>query len=59
MPVEEGGEMAHKSAGAANLDDGIGEAKGGFTRGVAGVANRQVEGGSGDIASLYSSCEYF
>ena len=55
--------MAHKSAGAADLDDGIGKARGGFTRGVARVANRQVEGGSGDItslySSLYSSCEYF
>jgi hypothetical protein len=50
--------MAHKSAGVVELSDGIGKAKGGFTRGVARVANRQVEGGSGDIASLYSSCEY-
>ncbi len=45
--------MAHKSAGAADLDDGIGKASGGFTRSVARVADRHVAEGPGDIASLY------
>ena len=48
-----------KSANVVDLGDGIGKVKGGFTRGAIRVADRQVEEGSGDIASLYSSCEYF